>query len=93
MVRDLLGREQIVVQPYYISPSLLKPGLSAYSVEAGWLRLNYGIDSNRYGRAVLAGTWRNGLTPVSRRNGAASSRNASRRSARRACGCSRRWAR
>jgi len=62
VVRDLLGREQIVVQPYYISPSLLKPGLSAYSVEAGWLRLNYGIDSNRYGRAVLAGTWRNGLT-------------------------------
>jgi len=64
VVRDLLGREQVVTQPYYISPSLLKPGLSAYSVEAGWLRLNYGVDSNRYGRAIVAGTWRNGVSPT-----------------------------
>ncbi|MDH0863181.1 fimbria/pilus outer membrane usher protein, partial [Mitsuaria sp. GD03876] len=62
VVRDLLGREQVVTQPYYISASLLKPGLSSYSVETGWLRLNYGIDSNRYGRAMVAGTWRHGLT-------------------------------
>lgn len=64
VVRDLLGREQVVVQPYYISPSLLKPGLSAYSVETGFLRLNYGTESNRYGRAMVAGTWRNGVTPT-----------------------------
>ncbi|WP_067065657.1 fimbria/pilus outer membrane usher protein [Roseateles chitosanitabidus] len=62
VVRDLLGREQVVVQPYYISPSLLKPGLSAYSLETGWLRENYGIDSNRYGRAMLSGTWRHGVS-------------------------------
>ena len=64
VVRDLLGREQVVVQPYYISPSLLKPGLSAYSIETGFLRLNYGTESNRYGRAMVAGTWRNGVTPT-----------------------------
>lgn len=64
VVRDLLGREQVVTQPYYISASLLKPGLSSYSVETGFLRLNYGIDSNRYGRAMVAGTWRNGVTPT-----------------------------
>ncbi|OWQ87724.1 hypothetical protein CDN99_17690 [Roseateles aquatilis] len=62
VVRDLLGREQVVVQPYYISPALLKPGLSSSSVELGWLRENYGVDSNRYGRAMLAGTWRNGVS-------------------------------
>jgi outer membrane usher protein len=33
VVRDLLGREQVVVTPYYVSPALLKPGLSALSVE------------------------------------------------------------
>ncbi len=62
VVRDLLGREQVVTQPYYISPSLLKPGLVAHSVELGWLRQNYGLDSNRYGRAVALGTWRQGVT-------------------------------
>lgn len=61
VVRDLLGREQVVVQPYYISPSLLKPGLSAHSVELGWLRQDYGVASNRYGRAAAMGTWRQGV--------------------------------
>lgn len=62
VVRDLLGREQVVVQPYYISPSLLKPGLSAYSLELGWLREDYGLESNRYGRGLAQLTWRRGQT-------------------------------
>lgn len=62
VVRDLLGREQVTVQPYYVSPALLKPGLSAFSVDTGWLRENYGLQSNRYGRAIVQGTWRRGLT-------------------------------
>jgi len=61
VVKDLLGREQVVVQPYYISPALLKPGLDAYSLELGWLRDNYGTDSNRYGRALGQWTWRRGV--------------------------------
>ncbi len=61
VVKDLLGREQVVVQPYYISPSLLKPGLTAYSVELGWVRENYGTQSNRYGQGLTQLTWRRGI--------------------------------
>lgn len=62
VVKDLLGREQVVVQPYYISPSLLKPGLDAYSFELGWVRENYGIDSGRYGQGIGQATWRRGVS-------------------------------
>lgn len=60
VVRDLLGREQVMVQPYYVSPSLLKPGLHAYSIELGWLRRDYGLRSNHYGPALLSVTDRLG---------------------------------
>ena len=62
VVRDLLGREQVIVQPYYVSPSLLKPGLRAFSLELGALREDYGVESNRYGPLLLSGTERLGLT-------------------------------
>ncbi|MET0517906.1 MAG: fimbria/pilus outer membrane usher protein [Burkholderiaceae bacterium] len=62
VVRDLLGREQVVVQPYYVSPQLLKPGLRDYSIELGALRQDYGVRSDRYGRALLSATERRGLS-------------------------------
>ncbi len=62
VVRDLLGREQVVVTPYYVSPALLKPGLSAVSVDVGAQREDYGIASNRYGRAMASLTHRLGVT-------------------------------
>lgn len=62
VVRDLLGREQVMVLPYYVSPTLLKPGLRAFSAELGALREDYGIDSWRYGSALLAMTERRGLS-------------------------------
>lgn len=62
VVRDLLGREQVVVTPYYVSPALLKPGLSAVSVDVGAEREDYGLASNRYGRAVASVTERRGVT-------------------------------
>jgi outer membrane usher protein len=62
VVRDLLGREQVIVQPYYVSPALLKPGLRAWSVELGRLREDYGQRSNRYGAALLSATERLGLS-------------------------------
>lgn len=62
VVRDLLGREQVVVQPYYVSPQLLKPGLRDYSVELGALREDYGVRSDRYGRALLTATERRGIS-------------------------------
>lgn len=62
VVRDLLGREQVVVTPYYVSPALLKPGLSALSVDVGAEREDYGLASNRYGRLMAGVTHRRGIT-------------------------------
>jgi len=62
VVRDLLGREQVITQSYYTSPRLLRQGLHDYSYEAGVVRRNYTRESNDYGRAVISGTHRLGLT-------------------------------
>ena len=62
VVRDLFGREQVIVQPYYVSRNLLKQGLSDYSYEVGAERLNYGFVSNDYGSVIGAGTHRYGFT-------------------------------
>jgi outer membrane usher protein len=64
IVRDLLGRESIINQSYYFSPRLLAKGLSDFSVEAGFLRKNYGIQSNDYDDGFIAGTRRYGLSPA-----------------------------
>lgn len=63
VVRDALGREQVTTMPFYASSSLLRPGLVDYSVEAGFLRRNYAVESNDYG-PELAGlaSVRTGLT-------------------------------
>ena len=63
VVRDLLGREQVIVQPYYVSPTLLRPGLRDFAIDVGAVRENYGFDSQRYGRVFLAATNRVGVTP------------------------------
>jgi outer membrane usher protein len=62
IVRDLLGRESIINQSYYFSPRLLAKGLSDFSVEAGFLRENFGARSNDYGDAFIAATRRYGLS-------------------------------
>ncbi len=62
VVHDLLGREQVIVQPYYVTPSLLKPDLHDFSFELGAVRENYGLDSFRYGRVLAVGTDRAGVT-------------------------------
>lgn len=59
---DLLGREQIIVAPFYASQSLLKRDLALYSLEVGVLRRNYGVDSNQYREGFVTGTYRRGLT-------------------------------
>jgi outer membrane usher protein len=62
VVRDLLGREQVIVQPYYVSPSLLRSGLHDFALEGGNVREDYGIESEQYGRALLVATDRVGIT-------------------------------
>ena len=62
VVRDMLGRETIINQSYYVAPQLLSKGLSDFSYEAGALRENYGRRSNDYGSVFGAGTYRLGLS-------------------------------
>ncbi len=61
VVRDLRGVETIITQSYYLSPRLFRPGLSDFSLEAGALRRDFGIESFDYGAAFGAGSYRYGI--------------------------------
>lgn len=61
VVRDLLGREQVLSERYYASPRLLRPGVTDFSYEAGFVRENFALASNDYGRFFAAATWRRGF--------------------------------
>jgi outer membrane usher protein len=49
VVRDLLGRQRVLVVPYYVSSALLRAGLTDYTFELDFERDNFGIESNDYG--------------------------------------------
>ena len=61
VVRDLLGRETIITQPFFTSSQLLARGLNDWSLEAGRLRLDLGTASGHYGQTFTSGTWRHGF--------------------------------
>jgi len=61
VVTDVLGRETIVSTQFYAAPQLLRPGLADYSLEAGWLREDFGLQSNHYSDPFLAGGYARGL--------------------------------
>lgn len=60
-IRDVMGRERNITQSFYGIPQLLKPGLHDYSYSAGFERINFGLESNRYGRGLLAANHRYGF--------------------------------
>ena len=62
VVRDLFGREQLITQPFYASQALLREGLEYFSSEIGFVRDNFGINSNDYGSWLGTGTYRRGLS-------------------------------
>jgi outer membrane usher protein len=62
VVRNALGQQQTIQQPFYADASLLRPGLRSFSYEAGLERRNYGLVSNDYGRPLASGTERIGLS-------------------------------
>jgi outer membrane usher protein len=62
VVRDLLGRETVLVQDFFSHAALLRKGLSDWSFEAGAVRRNLGIDSANYGEGFASGLWRQGLS-------------------------------
>ena len=61
VVRDLLGREQVITRPFYASQTLLREGLVDFSSELGVVRNNFGINSNDYGSWLGSGTYRRGM--------------------------------
>ena len=62
IVRDALGREQVLTQHYYAATELLNEGLTAWNVEAGANRDDYGEVSNAYAGWIADGSWRHGFT-------------------------------
>lgn len=62
VVRDLLGQEQVITQPFNTGGGLLASGLRSYSYEVGFERRNYGLESNDYGTPVFVATERRGLS-------------------------------
>ncbi len=65
VVRDVLGRETVVVQPFFSHGALLEAGLNDWSFELGAVRRNLGLDNADYGQRFGAGLWRYGLNKFS----------------------------
>jgi outer membrane usher protein len=62
VVRDSLGRDVVINQPFFTAPAQLRSGLSQYSFEVGALRQEFGLQSNRYGAPFLSSTYRYGVS-------------------------------
>jgi len=63
VVRDATGGETVQTSYFYTTPTLLRAGLLDYSVEAGFVRGNYGIISDDYdANPVVSVSGRYGLT-------------------------------
>jgi outer membrane usher protein len=62
VIKDILGREQLITQTFFSSPNLLRAGLVEDSYELGWLRENYGLTSNDYSDPFATATYRKGLS-------------------------------
>ena len=61
VVRDLLGRETVLVQNFFTSTYLLRQGLSDWSAQVGAVREDLGIESNNYGERFASGLFRYGM--------------------------------
>ncbi|WP_457436277.1 fimbria/pilus outer membrane usher protein [Pseudomonas sp. TE3786] len=59
---DALGRQVATDVPFYVTNSLLQKGLSDYSLSAGKIREDYGVENFAYGSTVSSGTFRYGLS-------------------------------
>jgi outer membrane usher protein len=62
VVRDALGREEVLTQSFYSSVTLLAQGLSQYSVNLGKIRDNYALESDDYGPMLGEASYRRGIT-------------------------------
>ena len=60
-ITDLLGRERLVTQSYYVSPRLLREGLHEFSYEIGAARRHFGETSQDYGDPLASMVHRYGF--------------------------------
>ncbi|UXI67311.1 fimbria/pilus outer membrane usher protein [Tahibacter amnicola] len=63
VVRDVLGRVQVIESDFYGDPGLLMPGKQEWSIDAGKLRVGFGGAGDRYGDTFAAASWRRGMNP------------------------------
>lgn len=61
-IRDASGAMRNITRSFYTSPRLLREGLDDFSLEAGFLREDFGWRSLSYGAPFAAASWRHGLT-------------------------------
>jgi outer membrane usher protein len=62
VVRDALGREQLVTVPFYSASTLLQAGLQQYSLEFGAAREDFAQSSFHYGKPVANAGYRRGFS-------------------------------
>lgn len=62
VITDLLGRQQTISRPFFVSTQLLRQGLSDWSFAMGAERRDFGLEDARYGETFAAGRYRFGLT-------------------------------
>lgn len=62
VVRDILGRETVIEQPFFSHGTLLETGLSDWSVEVGALRRDLGLPTASYAESFASGVFRQGLS-------------------------------
>jgi outer membrane usher protein FimD/PapC len=62
VLKDPFGNEQRISYPLYFNTQLLREGLHEYSYNVGFLREQYGVQSNEYGKPVFSAFHRYGVT-------------------------------
>jgi outer membrane usher protein len=62
VMRDSFGNETRNITRFYLSERLLKAGLHDYSYNIGFTRLDFGSESNRYGRPLMVARHTFGLS-------------------------------
>lgn len=71
VVTNILGEEVLYQQDFFVTPQLLKAGLSDFNLSLGAVRQHYGQRSNDYGSFEATLQWRYGWSPQLTTNGSA----------------------
>lgn len=62
VIKDPFGREHRLIHPFYFTDIPLRKGLHEYSYNMGFLREEFGVKSNKYGKPALSAFHRYGIS-------------------------------